>query len=81
MLNVNERNKAVRDTKTLSGLCETMITNLAGSAPAGFAGKVASGNPFRIEHEGYIVYLEKEVWPTGKGFELNCGIATPTHKE
>lgn len=81
MLNVNERAKAARDTKTLSGLCEQMISNLAGSAPAGFAGKVASGKPFRIEHEGYTVYLEKEVWPTGKGFELNCGIATSTHKE
>jgi hypothetical protein len=81
MLNVNEKANAKRDTKELGRLCQKMIKTLAGSAPVGLAEKVASGIPFTVQHEGYRVYLEKTVWPTGKGFELNCGIATSSHKE
>lgn len=81
MLNVNERHNAGRDTKTLGRLCEKMIITLAGSAPEGFKEKVQAGKPFKSEFSGYNLYLNKTVWPTGKGFELNCGIATKDHKE
>lgn len=81
MLNVNERQNAGRDTKTLARLCEKMVITLAGSAPAGFKAKVQAGKPFKSEFSGYNLYLNKTVWPTGKGFELNCGIATKDHKE
>lgn len=81
MLNVNEKANAKRDAKELGRLCQKMIKTLVGSVPVGLAEKVASGIPFTVQHEGYRVYLEKTVWPTGKGFELNCGIATSSHKE
>lgn len=81
MLNVNVKANAARDTKELGRLCQRMIETLTGTTPAGFATKVATGAPFSMTHDGYRVYLEKDVWPTGKGYELNCAIATPGHKE
>ncbi|WP_312125784.1 DUF6030 family protein [Pseudomonas sp.] len=81
MLNVNQRSNAGRDTKELGRLCALMVMNLTGSAPAGLSRKVAAGAPFSLQHDGYRVYLEKTSWPTGRGYELNCAIATADHKE
>jgi hypothetical protein len=58
-----------------------MITNLVGEAPAGMAKRVGQGKPFEENFNGYRVLLSKSVWPTGKGFELNCAITTLGHKE
>ncbi|MNM34861.1 hypothetical protein D3C81_455210 [compost metagenome] len=81
MLNVNQAARAARDQKVLGDVCTQMITNLVGEPPAGFAKRVAQGKPFEDSFDGYRVFLEKNVWTTGKGFELNCGIATMDHKE
>jgi hypothetical protein len=81
MLNVNVKGRAAADTKTLATLCAKMVSELAGSTPKDFTGKVAQGKPFEATFEGYRLFLNKTVWPTGKGFELNCGIATLDHKE
>lgn len=81
MLNVNQQAYAARDTKELGRLCEKMVTNLIGSAPEGFANKVAAGRAFELTHGGYRLILERKNWPTGKGYELNCVVATPNHKE
>lgn len=81
MLNVNVKKNAARDTKELGRLCQKMIEGLTGGSPAGFAAKVSKGQPFESEFSGYRTYLTKSIWPTGRGFELNCGISTLTHKE
>lgn len=81
MLNVNEHKHATSDTKTLAGLCEKLVAMMAGSAPVDLKAKVQTGKPFKAEFSGYNVFLDKTVWPTGKGYELNCGIATKDHKE
>lgn len=81
MLNVNQTARAAKDTKTLGDVCTQMITNLVGEAPADMAKRVGQGKPFEEEFNGYRVLLSKSVWPTGKGFELNCAITTLGHKE
>lgn len=81
MLNVNQTARAAKDTKTLGDVCTQMITNLVGEAPADMAKRVGLGKPFEEGFNGYRVFLSKSVWSTGKGFELNCGIATLDHKE
>lgn len=81
MLNVNQTSHAARDQKALGDVCAQMITNLVGESPAGLAKRVAQGKPFEDSFSGYRVFLDKSVWTTGKGFELNCGIATMDHKE
>lgn len=81
MLNVNQATHAARDQKALGDVCAQMITNLVGESPAGIAKRVAQGKPFEDSFNGYRVFLDKSVWTTGKGFELNCGIATMDHKE
>lgn len=81
MLNVNQTSHAARDQKALGDVCAQMITNLVGESPAGLAKRVAQGKPFEDSLSGYRVFLDKSVWTSGKGFELNCGIATMDHKE
>jgi hypothetical protein len=81
MLNVNVKSRAAADTKTLATLCGKMVAELSGSTPKDFTGKVAQGVPFEAAFDGYRLFLTKSVWKTGKGFELNCGIATLDHKE
>jgi hypothetical protein len=81
MLNVNQAANAAKDTKTLGTICTQMVSNLVGEAPADLAKRIAQGKPFEVEFEGYRLFLSKSVWATGKGFELNCGIATLDHKE
>lgn len=81
MLNVHQTARAAKDTKVLADVCTQMVTNLVGEAPGGMAKRVAQGKPFEEGFNGYRVFLSKSVWPTGKGFELNCGIATLDHKE
>ncbi|MBB4866832.1 hypothetical protein HNP46_005739 [Pseudomonas nitritireducens] len=81
MLNVNVKSRAGQDQKTLAGLCTKMTEALIGDVPQGYAGKIAAGTPFESDFNGYRVALTKEVWKTGKGFELNCIVATKYHKE
>ena len=81
MLNVNQAAHAAKDTKVLADVCTKMVTNLVGEAPADMAKRVSQGKPFEDAFNGYRVFLNKSVWSTGKGFELNCGIATLDHKE
>lgn len=81
MLNVNVASRGAQDTKLLGSLCTKMIANVAGAAPPSFEQKVAQGKAFQQSFDGYRVYLDKIVWPTGKGYELNCGIATAKHEE
>lgn len=81
MLNVNQPGNAARDQKTLGDVCTQMITNLVGESPDGFAKRVTQGKPFEESFSGYRVFLDKSIWTTGRGFELNCGIATMDHKE
>lgn len=81
MLNVNQTARASKDTKALAEVCTQMVTNLVGEAPADMAKRVGQGKPFEEEFDGYRVFLSKSIWSTGKGFELNCGIATMDHKE
>lgn len=81
MLNVNVESRAAADTKALAALCTKMIQGLTGSVPAEFGKKASQGKPFEEQFQGYRVFLTKEEWPTGKGFELNCGIATLNHEE
>ncbi|MDU8358164.1 hypothetical protein [Pseudomonas syringae group sp. J309-1] len=81
MLNVNVASRAVADTKALAALCTKMIGDLAGTVPVGFGKKASLGKPFEEQFQGYKIFLTKEVWPTGKGFELNCGIAILSHEE
>lgn len=81
MLNVNVESRAKADTNALAALCTKMIQGLVGSAPAGFAKKAGQGEPFEEQFQGYKVFLTKNIWSTGKGFELNCGIATASHEE
>lgn len=81
MLNVNQAARAVKDTQALAEVCTQLVTNLAGEAPANMAKRVGQGKPFEERFEGYRVFLSKTVWSSGKGFELNCGIATMDHKE
>jgi len=81
MLNVNVLSRAAADTKALAALCTKMIGALAGSVPVEFGKKASLGKPFDDQFKGYRVFLTKEVWSTGKGFELNCGIATLSHED
>lgn len=81
MLNVNQAGHTIKDTRALADVCNEMITNLIGGAPTGMVKRVAQGKPFTDVFNGYKVFLTKAVWPTGKGFELNCGISTMDHKE
>lgn len=81
MLNVNVKGRVSADTKTLASLCGKMVTELVGVTPKDFTAKVAQGKAFESAFEGYRLFLTKTVWPTGKGFELNCGIATLDHQE
>ncbi|WP_449100711.1 hypothetical protein [Pseudomonas veronii] len=81
MLNVNQTVHAAKDTKVLAGVCSTMVTNLVGTAPADMAKRVGQGKPFEDAFNGYRIFLSKSVWSTGRGYELNCGIATMDHKE
>lgn len=81
MLNINNKQTASRDTKELGRLCEKMVKNLLGSTPAGLGTKIAAGVPFEMVYESYNLFLKKDVWPTGKGYELNCFITTLDHKE
>ncbi|MDO7928883.1 hypothetical protein Q6A51_19015 [Pseudomonas sp. KFB-139] len=81
MLNVNVESRAAEDTRALASLCTKMIADLSGSIPPGFGKKASLGKPFEEQFQGYKIFLTKEVWPTGKGFELNCGIATLSHEE
>ncbi|MDR6924806.1 hypothetical protein [Pseudomonas sp. BE134] len=81
MLNVNVKSRATQDTKELASVCGKMVKALTGSKPSDFEDKVAKGKPFEALFEGYHVFLTKSVWKTGKGFELNCGIATLDNKE
>lgn len=81
MLNVNQIGHAAKDTKVLADVCTQMVTNLVGDAPADMAKRVGQGKPFEDVFNGYRVFLSKSVWSTGRGYELNCGIATLDHKE
>jgi hypothetical protein len=81
MLNVNQAAHAVKDTKILADVCNKMVTNLVGEAPADMAKRVGQGKPFEDTFNGYRVFLSKSVWSTGRGYELNCGIATLNNKE
>lgn len=81
MLNVNQTGHAAKDTKVLADVCTQMVTNLVGEAPADMAKRVGQGKPFEDAFNGYRVFLSKSVWSTGRGYELNCGIATLDHKE
>ncbi|MNG24165.1 hypothetical protein D3C84_1088570 [compost metagenome] len=81
MLNVNQIGHAAKDTKVLADVCTQMVTNLVGEAPADMAKQVGQGKPFEDAFNGYRVFLSKSVWSTGRGYELNCGIATLDHKE
>lgn len=81
MLNVNVASRAAADTKTLASFCTKMIDGLVGASPKGLAQKIGQGKPFEESFKGYRIFLAKDVWNTGKGFELNCGIATAGHEE
>ena len=81
MLNVNQAAQAARDTKALARVCAKLVENLAGGVPADLEKRVAKGKPFDDIYDGYRVFLNKNVWPTGRGYELDCGIATMDHKE
>ncbi|EFW77315.1 Uncharacterized protein AC496_0421 [Pseudomonas savastanoi pv. glycinea] len=81
MLNVNVSSLGARDTKLLASLCTKMITHVVGTPTSGLEQKIAQGKPFNQPFYGYNVYLDKTVWGTGKGYELNCGIATQNNKE
>lgn len=81
MLNVNVASRGAQDTKLLATLCTKMVGTVTGTAPIGLEEKIAQGKPFQQPFDGYRVYLDKTVWPTGKGYELNCGIATKNHEE
>ncbi|MCV4286475.1 hypothetical protein OH708_01010 [Pseudomonas capsici] len=81
MLNVNVANRADADTKTLAILCTKMIEGLVGSSPSGLTQKIGQGKSFEEQFKGYRIFLTKDLWPTGNGFELNCGIATMGHQE
>lgn len=81
MLNVNQASHAARDTKTLAKVCATLVNNLAGGVPADLEKRVSQGKAFEVAFEGYRVFLTKSIWPTGRGYELSCGISTMDHKE
>ncbi len=81
MLNVNVTSRTAQDTKTLAKLCTKMIASASGESPQGLEKQIAQGKPFEQQYQGYRFFLTKTVWSTGKGFELNCGIATKDHKE
>lgn len=81
MLNVNVASKVAQDTRTLAKLCTKMIASVSGESPQGLEKQIAQGKPFEQQYQGYRLFLTKTVWSTGKGFELNCGIATNDNKE
>lgn len=81
MLNVNVSSHGAQDAKLLASLCTRMITNVTGNPASDLEQKIAQGKPFRQPFHGYSVYLDRTLWGTGKGYELNCGIATQNNKE
>ncbi|RMR85036.1 hypothetical protein ALP76_01619 [Pseudomonas savastanoi pv. glycinea] len=81
MLNVNVSSHGAQDAKLLASLCTQMITNVTGISASDLEQKIAQGKPFKQPFHGYNAYLDRTVWKTGKGYELNCGIATLNNKE
>lgn len=81
MLNVNELKNAATDTEILASFCNDLVVRMADSSPQDFKSKIVQGDPFEVTHAGYYLFLDKTVWPSGKGYELNCGLKTKNHVE
>ncbi len=75
VLNVNVPGNGLRDLKYMSKMCGKVATGLVGQAADKFSSDVAKGKPFSTNVDGYELRLEKESWPTGRGYEYRCYVS------
>jgi hypothetical protein len=58
----------------ISKMCGNVVAGLVGHLDGKFSSEVLKGKPFSYAEDGYGYKLEKENWPSGKGFEYRCHI-------
>lgn len=75
VLNIYIPKNAKRDLKYFSKMCGNVATSLVGQQAANFSAEVVQGQPFSSIKGGYELRLEKEIWPSGKGFEYHCYVS------
>ncbi|WP_313506312.1 hypothetical protein, partial [Stutzerimonas kunmingensis] len=75
VLNVNVPKNASRDLKYFSNMCGKVVSSLVGQQAAKFSAEIIKGKPFSYVDGGYGFRLEKDIWPSGKGFEYRWAVA------
>lgn len=80
VLNVNVPKNTSRDLKYFSKMCGSVAVGLVGQQAGKFSSEVLKGKPFSYAEDGYGYKLEKENWPSGKGFEYRCYVSVQGSK-
>ena len=79
-LNVNFPKNGSRDLKYFSKMCGNLAARLIEQQASKFSSDILKGKPFSYVENGYGYKLEKENWPTGRGFHYRCHVSAQGSK-
>lgn len=82
LLNINQPSNDTLAREQLAAAAAPLFHAATGdSLPASIHAAIKNAVPGQWDESGYRIELKKDVWPTGKGYELNFVIRDPNFED